>query len=338
MRRFERFGHRLVLNWRIFIDTQPIHQCRDAITLEDAHQIILGRYVKLRFTRIALTSTTTAQLIVDATRLMPLRTDHHQTAEFFDTLAELDVGTASGDVCCQRDRTFFTRSSDDIRFAFVVFGVQQLKFDALFFEICRDHFIFRDRTRADQHWSPFFVILFDRLSDRTQFTFFSLVDQIFFIFARNWLVWRYLDDIEAINLLEFLRLSKCRTGHTAQFFVHAKIILERNRRQRHTLLEHRHAFFRFNRLMQALIVPTPLHQTTSVLIHDDHFAIICYHIIFIAREQRLCTQRLIHMIDATNMIWGVQIFYAEHFLDFFDTFIRQGNLTAFFFERVVLGG
>ena len=182
------------------------------------------------------------------------------------------------------------------------------------------------------------MIPFDRLGNRAQFTFFSLVDQVFFIFARNRLVWRYLDDIEAINLLEFLRLSKCRTGHAAQFFVHAEIILERNRRQCHTLLEHWHTFFRFNRLVQALIVPTSLHQTTSVLIHDDYFAIICHHIIFITREQRLCAQRLIHMVDATNMIWRVQIFYAEHFLNFFDTLIRQGDLAAFFFERVVLGG
>ena len=63
---FQCLGHSAVLNWRFFVDAQPVHQRRDALALENSHQIIFGRHIELRLTRVTLTTTTTAQLIVDA--------------------------------------------------------------------------------------------------------------------------------------------------------------------------------------------------------------------------------------------------------------------------------
>ena len=95
----QRLRHSTVLNWRFFVDTQPVHQRCDALPLENSHQIIFGRYVKLCLARVALTTAATAQLIVNPARLVALRADHHQAAQFLDALTEFNVGTASGDVC-----------------------------------------------------------------------------------------------------------------------------------------------------------------------------------------------------------------------------------------------
>jgi hypothetical protein len=56
---------------------RALHQLGGQITLqEETHQVVLEREVELGQTRIALTRATTAQLAIDATRLVALGADY----------------------------------------------------------------------------------------------------------------------------------------------------------------------------------------------------------------------------------------------------------------------
>ena len=54
---------------------------------------------------------------------MPFRTDDGQTAQFADTLAQLDIGTTAGHVGCDRHRPLLACLFDDLRFACMVLRV-----------------------------------------------------------------------------------------------------------------------------------------------------------------------------------------------------------------------
>ena len=58
----------------------------DHVRLEQPHQVVLQRQVELRLARITLATGTTAQLVVDASGLVPLSRQHVETAEPDDLL------------------------------------------------------------------------------------------------------------------------------------------------------------------------------------------------------------------------------------------------------------
>ena len=64
--RFQSFRHSPSSDWCVIINAQPVHQRRNSLTLENSHQIIFGRNIKLSLAWITLTSATTAQLIVNS--------------------------------------------------------------------------------------------------------------------------------------------------------------------------------------------------------------------------------------------------------------------------------
>src|SRR5207253_11468764 len=81
---FDRLGDHAMLDRNPFFHPEAFHPAHEAVAAEDAHQIVLEREVKARCTRIALTSRSSAKLIVDAPRLVPLRADDMQAAETDD--------------------------------------------------------------------------------------------------------------------------------------------------------------------------------------------------------------------------------------------------------------
>ena len=60
---------------------RPLHDRRDAVAGEDAHQIVVERQVEARRARVALAAGAAAQLVVDAAGLVPLGADDVQPAE-----------------------------------------------------------------------------------------------------------------------------------------------------------------------------------------------------------------------------------------------------------------
>jgi len=121
--RFESLADHAVADWHIVIDAKALHDHRDAIALEDAHEVIFTRDEELSGTRIALTATTTAELIIDTTRIVTSSADHNETAELSNTLCELNIGTTTCHVGCESNCTLFTSLSNNRSLTLVVLCV-----------------------------------------------------------------------------------------------------------------------------------------------------------------------------------------------------------------------
>ena len=74
-------GDHAVLDRHAFFHAEPLHQARDAVGAEDAHQVVFERQVEARGAGVALTAGAAAQLVVDAPRLVALGADDVQAAQ-----------------------------------------------------------------------------------------------------------------------------------------------------------------------------------------------------------------------------------------------------------------
>ena len=72
---------------------------------KQAHQIIIQRQIKLRLTRITLTSGTTTQLVVYSTGLMTFCTNNLQTTKLCHAFAKFNIRTTSSHIGCDCNRS-----------------------------------------------------------------------------------------------------------------------------------------------------------------------------------------------------------------------------------------
>ena len=78
---------------------QEVHDRSDALAVEANHQVVAQRQVEPRLARVALTTGSATQLVVDATRLVALGAEHVQAAELDDLVvlgATLRLGLFEG--------------------------------------------------------------------------------------------------------------------------------------------------------------------------------------------------------------------------------------------------
>src|SRR5206468_10735141 len=124
------------------------------------------RVKEARRSRIALAAGATAELVVDATRLVALGADNVKTAEVDDALAEQDVDTATGHVRREGDRAPLPGLGDDERLALVVLRVQDFVLDAVPAQLVRQLLALLDRGGANEHWLAALIALLDIGDDR----------------------------------------------------------------------------------------------------------------------------------------------------------------------------
>ena len=91
LRPLDRARDHAVLDRHAFFHAELLHQARDAIGPEDAHQIVFERQIEARRPGVALAAGAAAQLVVDAARLVALGRQDVQAAER-DDLVVLGVG------------------------------------------------------------------------------------------------------------------------------------------------------------------------------------------------------------------------------------------------------
>src|ERR1700682_1265100 len=116
-----------MLQFLALFETETLHDFRHAIGgAEVAHEIVLETDIKARPAGITLPRATSAQLPVDATRLVPLRANNEKSAPVRNAIAELNVGAAAGHVGGNRHGPRLTRALHDFRLLHVVLGVEDV--------------------------------------------------------------------------------------------------------------------------------------------------------------------------------------------------------------------
>ena len=129
-----------------------LHQHGDALAAEQAHQVVFERQEEARGARVALAAGATAQLPVDAPRLVAFGAEDVQPAQVGDAGPELDVGAAAGHVGGDRDRAASGRRCETISAScWWYLALSTLCLHAADLEHARQQLAHLDRDRAHQH-------------------------------------------------------------------------------------------------------------------------------------------------------------------------------------------
>src|SRR3989344_5411286 len=81
LRRLKRFIDERIFNRLVFGYLKSHHHVLYHIACKNTHEGVLKRHEELCFAWVTLTPCAPAQLVVNASRFMPLRPEHKQTAE-----------------------------------------------------------------------------------------------------------------------------------------------------------------------------------------------------------------------------------------------------------------
>ncbi len=149
------------------------------------------------------------------------------------------------------------------------------------------------------------------------------------------------DDLEAVDLLELVRLGVRRARHAGELAVHAEVVLEGDRGDRLVLLFHLHAFLRLDGLMQA-VRPAPAdHRAARELVDDDHLAVLD-DVVDVALEEPMSAQRRGQVMHEANVRRVVEALALgedpgarEQLLDFLVALLREVRLLLLLVDRVV---
>jgi hypothetical protein len=110
-------------------------------------------------------------------------------------------------------------------------------------------FRFFDRRGADQHGLIAVVKSLDLIRGGEVFFFFSAVNDVGILNAKQRAVGRNDDDFQPVNLVELWRFGFRCAGHARQLLVHAEIILKRDRGERLVLALDLDVFLGFDGLV-----------------------------------------------------------------------------------------
>ena len=101
-------GKHLVLNLFILCNTKRCKDLHQSLRTEQTHQVIFQGNIETGFTRISLTSGTSAKLIINTSGLMTFCTDDHQTTCISCHIIQLDICTTTSHVSGDRNCSCLT--------------------------------------------------------------------------------------------------------------------------------------------------------------------------------------------------------------------------------------
>ena len=153
-----------------------------------------------------------------------------------------------------------------------------------------------DRGRADQRRLHLGVGLFDLAHDRAEFLVAGAIDFVVLVDTADLTVGRDLDDDELVDLGEFVRFGRRRSGHAGELLVEAEIVLEGDRGEGDVLGLDGDAFLGLERLVQAFRIAPSRHHAAGELVDDDDL-VAAHDIVLVALEQLVGAQRLIDVMD-----------------------------------------
>src|SRR6266571_4488637 len=278
------------------LDLEARHQATDSVRgrTEDLHQVVLERDEELARTGVSLAAGAPAQLVVDAPALVALGADDVQAPHVRHALTEDDVGAAAGHVGGDGHAPGLARLGDDRGLALVLLGVEHVVLETAAFEHLRQPLRLLHRHGADENRPALVVHLHDLVDHGLELRLLGLVDHVGLVAADHRPVRRDDDDVEAVDLVELLRLGDRGAGHARELVVLPKVVLDRDGRDGLLLLLDLDAFLRLHRLVQAVRPSPPGHRAARELV-DDHYLRVFHQVVAVAQEQRLRLQRLVDL-------------------------------------------
>ena len=157
-----------------------------------------------------------------------------------------DICSTASHICCDGHRSTAPSHGDDRRFAFVMLCIENLVWNTIFLEHCREFLRLIHTRSSDQYWLTGCVTFHNVFEHRTKLCLSGSVNQVSVVLPHHVAVCWDRNNPQIIDLIELGRLGHCGSGHTTQFVVESEEILQGDGRQGLILGLNLNAFFRLN--------------------------------------------------------------------------------------------
>ena len=133
------------------------HLGQGTLVGKQPHQIIFQRNIEPGPTGISLTGTTSTQLTVDSTGLMPFGSQYQKPAEFFYAFTQFNIRTTTCHIGGNGHRPFLSSLGNNFRFPLVKFCIQNGVANIGTFQHAAKYFRRLDRSRSDENGLSLFI-------------------------------------------------------------------------------------------------------------------------------------------------------------------------------------
>ena len=275
-----------------------------------------------------MASGASAQLAVDAARVVAFGSDDGESARLLGFGGQLDVGSAAGHVGGDGHGSGAAGFGDNVGFLLVQLGVQHLVRNLADVQRAAEQLRNLDRGSAYQYGSAGVPQLLDFVDDGVVLLAFGFEYQVVAVFAFGGHVGRNHRDLELVYLPEFARLGFGRTGHARELVVHSEVVLQRDGRVGLCGGLNGHPLFGFNGLVQAVGITAAVHDAAGLLVDDLHFA-VHHHVLDVFLKQRVGLEQLVGAVNALALgaVLAHQLVFAGGAL---------GHVVVGFFDAVEL--
>ncbi len=146
--------------------------------------------------------------------------------------------------------------------------------------------------------------------DRGKLFLVGAIDLVVLVEALHRHIGRNLDDVELVDLGEFVGFGRRRAGHAGELLVEAEIVLEGDRGERHVLGLDGHVLLGLERLVQAFRIAPAGHHAAGEFV-DDHDFVVADDVVLVALEQLVGAQGLIDVMDEGDVGRVVERAFVE---------------------------
>ena len=216
----------------------------------------------------------------------------------------------------------------------MVLGVQHMVGDALPLQQLAQQFTLLNGNGAHQHRLALFMAGFHLLDNGPVLARLGLVHHVRMVHPDHRLVGGNLHHIQLVNGGKFLFFRQRRTGHAGELVIQPEEVLEGNGGQGLALPCHGDPFLGLDGLVQALVVPPAVHQTSGELVHNDDFPVLD-HIVDVLFHQAPGLHGLVDVVAQGGVLRIRQILHAEELLRLFDALGGQGHGAGLFIHEIV---
>ena len=257
------------------LHAEGLHDLGHAVgCAEVPHEVVLEADVEAGTARISLTRAASAQLAVDAARLMPLGAQDEKSAQLGDAFTELNVSSAAGHVRRDGDGSTHTGARDDLGLLHVELGVQHGVGNMFALEHAAQDFGSLDAGGTDKDRLATAVGGLDLLDGGGHLLAARLVDAVVLVETGDGAVRRDDGDIESVDVVKFVRLSLGCSGHTSELLVETEVVLDGDRRHRLGLAVDLDPFLGLDGLVEPIAPAATRHLAAGEGIDNDDLVLL----------------------------------------------------------------
>ncbi len=215
-------------------------------------------------------------------------------------------------------------------------GVEDDVADAFALEDFGEEFGFFDAGSADEDGLLFSVEAGDLVGYGKVFFLRGAVDDVGVFDALHLAVGGDDYDVELVDLVELGGFGFGGAGHSAEFLVHAEVVLEGDGGQRLVFLADGDAFLGFDCLMKAVRPAAAGHEAASELVDDDDLAVFD-DVLDVALVEVVGLDGGLDVVLEVPVFGVGDVADAEELFDFFPALVGDGDGAGLFVDDEVAG-